>query len=305
MPVDADGRRADIVRDPISVSNRMNLGGPYEMMINSTSSCIVRRLIQAFGGDPNISPMAIATHPYFEEAKRQILRFYELTSPRTHYWFTNGLYTKPFENHISHVLKEGSVIDGIDVYYPTDNEVYQILMTKLLQKEFNPTYGPVSYIGFSGQRKTTKYKVRIGSMYIILLEKTGDGWTASSSGRLQNFGVLGQLTAKDKYSQPSRFQSIRVNGETEVRIDRSYVGPYITAEIFDRNNSIATHQCVVNSIFNAENPSNIPVAVDRNEIPYGNPRPNQLVKHLALCGGWKFVSKPYVPHPKTDNVDFK
>jgi hypothetical protein len=155
----------------------------------------------------------------------------------------------------------------------------------------------VKYIGNSGKLRTTKYPVRIGSLYIIILEKTGDDWTAVSSGKLQNFGVLAPITNRDKYSQPTRNQAIRAFGETEIRIVAAYMGPQTTAEILDRNNSIVTHSQMLDSILMADNPSNIESAVDRTINPLGGARPLQLVKHIGECGGWRFVYEPHVPTP--------
>ena len=181
----------------------------------------------------------------------------------------------------------------VHLYYPPDNEVHPTSMIRHLEAEFRPTFGPVRYIGNSGRSVMTKDPVRIGSLYIMLLEKTGDDWTALSSGKWQNFGVLAQITARDKFASPTRQQSIRAFGETEIRILASYVGPIRTAEILDRNNSIATHKQVLGAIFATDTPSNIGCAVDRNINPLGNARPLQLAKHLALCGGWRFAYKPH------------
>jgi hypothetical protein len=110
---------------------------------------------------------------------------------------------------------------------------------------------------------TTKVPVRIGSVYIILLEKIADDWTAISSGKTQHYGVLSQVTNADKYALPYRAQSIRAWGEAEKRLLAAYVGPRTAAEIMDRNNNPETHKQILNAILEAAEPTDIYNTVDR------------------------------------------
>ena len=294
MPVDSAGNRADLIMDPNARFARQNLGGLYELYLNASKRDLlveIMSLLNIKSDHGPVNPEYLRTHPNMDVVKTKLLRWYEVVVPHVHGWFINGDYTKPFEHHVKEIIEEGV----IRIHYPPDNQVYGPDMIATLEREFPTVYGPVSYVGNSGIRRTTKNPVRIGSMYIIILEKTGDDWTAVSSGKFQNFGVLAPITSRDKYTSPTRNQAIRAFGDAEVRILLSTIGPLATAEILDRNNNIPTHRSIVRSVLMAEKPTNIEVAVDRNEIPLGNARPLQLVKHLALCGGWKFMYKPYVP----------
>lgn len=305
MPVDEHGNRADVVMDPNATVSRMNLGRLYEQYFNASGRDLVKEVSRTLEvvSDPNQDPMLNkrrvlnelqklenSQDPRFEHCWQRIMGFYQLTSPKTHEIFVNGLYSKPRHNHVAELL-----IDGMYIYHPpeTDHEVMDVV--RQLEKHYKPVYGPVSYIGYSGKRVTTKMPVRIGSMYVILLEKTGDDWGAVSSGKLQNFGVLAQITNQDKYSQPTRNQAVRALGETETRIVASCMGPLAAAEIIDRNNNHVSHRMVVDSILNAPVPSNIECSVDRDKNPLGNARPLQLVKHLLFCGGCSFSYETHVP----------
>jgi hypothetical protein len=42
----------------------------------------------------------------------------------------------------------------------------------------------------------------------------------------------------------------------------------------------------------ADRPTNIPVAIDRQQIPLGGSKPLSLVRHVAMCGGWRMVYRP-------------
>lgn len=293
MPIDAAGNRADIVMDPNATVSRMNLGRLYEQFINAASRDIAVELRQHLDAriGQMVNPEALRNHANWNHAWSRLMRYYEIVSPEMYQWFVSGQYSKKPEDHMASVLK-----DGITVYCPSNSAMMGPEMVELINQEFNLVYGPVTYIGNSGIESRTASPVRIGSLYIMLLEKTADDWTAVSSGKWQNFGVLSPITNRDKHAHPTRNQAIRAFGETEIRIVTSYCGPYISAELLDRNNNIATHNSVLKSILYADKPSNIQQAVDRTVHPLGNARPLQLVKHLKLCGGIEFTYNPYVPN---------
>lgn len=280
MPVDADGNRADFIMDPNATISRMNLGRLYEQYFNGASRDVRKRILKV------LHPEQVMTAPQelIDEQFEYLVQYYSCYSTRMESWFRNNLIDK--RQHLKRILKH-----GIYLYMPPDNEKEIRGIVKELEQKFPQTYGPVTYIGNSGRRVTTKNPVRIGSLYIMLLEKTGEDWTAVSSGMLQHFGVLAPIPKSLRYAKPSRTQAIRAIGETEARIYASYVGPRTTVDILDRNNSITTHEAVVDSILEAQNPTNIDKAVDRNKVPLGNSRPLQIIKHVGQCAGWYFYYK--------------
>jgi DNA-directed RNA polymerase beta subunit len=297
MPVDEAGNRADIVMDPNSTISRMNLGRLYEQYINAASRDVAKVIRAELGlshGDRHairkVEEIERTNPVLFDRVWNYLMGYYRIVSPKQYGWFASGEYPKPRSQHVGSIVE-----DTVYLYMPPDNEPESVDIINELEKHYRPTYGPVSYIGNSGQRVTTRKNVRIGSMYIILLEKIGDDWTAVSSGKLQHFGVLSQVTNTDKFATPTRNQAIRAWGESEVRIGVSYVGPQFVADMMDRNNNPATHRMILESILQADKPSAIRMAVDRNVIPLGGAKPLQLVKHIAECGGWRFVYKDYVP----------
>jgi hypothetical protein len=289
MPVDADGNRADVLFDPNSKVSRMNLGGLYEPYVNAATRDTAKRIREMVGWD---SVLGITKPEVIEFAHAYALRYYQIASPKQYEMFASGRYGKTKEYHIEHICKE-----GIYLYLPPDNPVDPVEMVDQLEAEYPSCYGPVTYVGRSGKRVTTKTPARIAPVYFMLLEKTGDDWTAVSSGKTQHFGVLAQVTNADKYSQPTRTQAIRALGEAEVRIYVSYAGVRITAEQMDRNNNPHTHEHLLYNLLRAEKPTDIWCAVDRSVIPFGGAKPQQLVNHIAECAGWEFAYQPYDPGP--------
>lgn len=297
MPVDEHGNRADIVMDGTSTVNRMNIGRKYEQYINAASRDVMKKLrhdLDIKPTDPRIQDklkqMEQNEPERFDRAWRYLLGYYQIVSPRQYLWFSDGVYERPRYEHLAYVVEKWPYL-----YIPTENEPEGMDIIRQLEDAYRPVYGPVSWINEKGVKVTTKKPVRIGSMYIIELEKVGDDWSAVSSGKFQNFGVLAQVTNEDKYSKPSRVHAIRALGESEVRIWTSYAGPALTAHVLDLNNNPRTHKHVLNRILEADQPTNIAVAVDRNEIPMGGSKPLQLFNHLTQTGGWEMAFEKHNP----------
>lgn len=306
MPIDSDGNRADIVMDAFATISRMNLGRLYEQYINSASRDVLKVIcnnLQITRTDTDILrkiiKLELENNDVVEKSWNYLMAYYKILSPKMHVVFTNGEYIdnrtkKPYgdvrSKHLAEIIK-----NGIYLYMPPDNEPESENIVKEIERYFRPLYGPVSYVGVNGTTVVTKDPTRIGSVYMLLLEKTADDWTAVSSGKLQHFGVLSQVTNSDKHSQPSRNQAIRALGESETRIYASYCGADVTADILDRNNSLVTHKMVLESILSADIPTNIESTVDRAKNPIGNSKPLVLVRHMACTSGWGFLYTQYNP----------
>ena len=297
MPIDSDGNRADIVMDAFSTISRMNVGRLYEQYINSASRDILKNISNDLGIDKldskisnKISLINKNNPSLIDSVWDYLMDYYRIVSPKMYIVFTSGEYQGDRLDHLINIIK-----NGIYLYMPPDNEPEPENIVKEIEKYFRPTYGPVSYIGESGIRCTTELPVRIGSMYMLLLEKTGDDWTAVSSGKLQHFGVLSQVTNSDKFSQPSRNQAIRALGESEVRIMVSYTSAELTSDIMDRNNNPNSHKHILHSILDSAKPTDIDLAVNRDVVPIGKSKPLLLVKHMCNCAGFSFIQTPHTP----------
>ncbi len=289
-PVDADGNVADLVVDPYSTISRMNVGRVYEQYINSAGRDIVKKVRETLGIAKDEKYPANKVQEAYLAAPAAVLQlfdyvngFYSICSPRMY----TGMLALPEAERVEHI--KHIVEKGIYLYMPTDNEAEPLDIIRSIKHYYDPIWGPVSFIGNSGKKRTTRDNVRIGSMYIMLLEKTGDNWGAVASAKFQHFGIPSKLTKADKYTAPTRHQPVRGVGETEGRLLASYVGAVGTAEIMDRNNSPISHKLVVEAIINADKPTNIPVAINRNIHPLGGAKPLQLVKHIGYCAGWRFA----------------
>jgi hypothetical protein len=297
MPIDEHGNRADVVFDPNSTIGRMNLGRLYEQYYNACSRDTYKRLCATLSISTSMRAHKALTHlqnlspVLVSQAWDYLMGYYAILSPRMHNWFTpENIREEPIE-YLSHIVER-----GITIFLPTNNQPESEDIVLQLEQHYQPLWGPVSYVGNSGARVVTKDKVRIAGMYFILLEKTGDDWSAVSSGKLQHFGVLAPVTKADKYSKPYRPQPVRGAGEAEVRIYVSYVGPLFVAELMDRNNNPKTHKSIVRTILVSNKPCNIPRLIDRRLTPLGGSKPVSLCHHFLSVSGFRFRYEAYKPN---------
>lgn len=304
MPVDEHGNRAECIMDGNATNNRMNFGRLYEHYINAASRDAVRRIRQRLGiegEDRNIYKQLHQIEDQnpglIDEMWNYVMGFYEICSPRNHTVFASGQYRNNRLVHLTHILKEGIM----HLSMPTNNQPEPTNIVRLLEKkqqldmDYRPLHAPVRYVGNSGIPCVTVAPVRIAPLYVMILEKTGDDWSAISSGKLQHHGVLAKISSGDKYAKPSRVTPVRAVGESELRIYISYCGPRLAADIMDKNNNPITHKHMVENILMADKPTAIEKIVDRNLIPFGGSKPLQIIHHIGMTGGWKFVYDAPIP----------
>lgn len=266
MPVDEAGRRADFVMDSDSTIKRMNLGRMYEQYINATSDTVTEQV------------RAIVADGKQKQAWDYLLGYYEIISPKMADALKDGV-VKP-EEHLKEIVE-----DGIYLYLPTDNEISYMDAVRELRVKYPTTLGPVTYRGRSGRMVKTTRPVLIGSLYIMLLEKTGNDWSGVSSTKLQHFGIPAKLTNNDKHSAPGRQSPVRFLGETEVRLLSAFVGSDLVADLLDQSNNPSVHKEIVYNLLKAENVSNIDQIIDRRKHPLGKSRALVFLRHMLQCAG--------------------
>lgn len=280
MPIDENGVRAHAIMDGDSTIKRMNIGRMYEHYINRTSSMLsdrVRAIMETSPSDENV-----------EHCWDMLTKYYGIVSPRMHAVLTGSDYRQTHRYHVDAVVRE-----GIYLYLPTDNPVEGPEMIEQLKQAFPLNITPVRYRGRSGNVVTTVDKVLIGSLYVILLEKTGDDFSAVASAKLQHFGIPAKLTKGDRYANYARTQPVRLPGETEVRLMVAYMGPEATARLLEMSNNPRMHKNVVMNLLRAEQPTNIQEVVDDFEFPIRASRSQTYISHVLQCAGIEFSFKPY------------
>lgn len=300
MPVDAQGVRADMIMGAEARTNRMNIGGLYEHYFNAASRQVCFNVRDWLGltketrGAKEAIEMIHQTDPArFDKVWNHVIGYYRIVAPMQAYFYDSGKIGMDgvYENLAT------IVNDMVYLFLPPDYAVDYVNAILQIEEHVKPIYGPVRYTGYSGRSCMTKRPVRIGSMYIMLLEKTADDWSSVASARVQHFGFLAQIGKTDKYSEPLRQQPIKAVGETEGRILMAYCGAATMAEVMDRNNNPAVHKEMVYRILNAAKPTAINNIVDRNKFQLGKSKPIQMLHHLLNCAG---IGLAYTKENTTD-----
>ncbi len=281
MPIDEWGTRAGLIMDPESTINRMNLGRIYEHGTNWYSARIINRLLYLRETRPTT---------FYQDAWDELMRYYKTVSIR-HYRLMEHHYRndKDIINHVNYVMQ---FRDGIHLHMPPDREDAGYPSYCNL-KETYPEFkaGPVEYRTRKGRWITTKKPVKIASMAIILLEKTGEDWSAVSTPKMQHYGIPAMVTNDDKYSTPGREQAVKLPGEAETRLLGSTVGGDVTADLVDLPNIPGGQKQIAKTLLLAENPSDVGDILNKEQFPDGSNRALQLNKHVLLCSGITFASE--------------
>jgi hypothetical protein len=296
MPIDEAGNRADVVMDPNSTNNRSNPSRIFEQYFNAVQRDTGTRLAAMLGTPIGMKskealPIIRKVLAQTTEPWDYLMGYYEIISPLMRDWFNVARDNNWMAEYLAAVINT-----GLTTWFPTNNPpMYQDIVNtfEIEENGYKPTYGPVSYVGNSGRRVTTKKPVRIASVYMILLEKVGDDWNAVASGKLQHHGVLAQLGRSDKYLNPARTNPVRAAGEAEIRIFLANLHSLGVAEIMDWNNNPQTHRVIVDGYLSASQPSNIERMIDRNMFPLGGSKPLMIIRHMLETAGIQLEFTPY------------
>lgn len=295
MPVRPDGVRADMIIDPGPVFHRMNIGQQYEQYFAGAAYDVTVRIAEWLGIIPDKMAHSFQNRPQltiedvleideekFTQCYDYLMDFYRCFNDIQPDFFSK-LPRHEQAEHIADIINEGTC----RIFLPVDNKKLPHKIVPEIAKKFAPTKTTVKYVDLSGNVVETKRPVRIAPVYMFLLDKLASEWSATSTARLQHFGILSSVTKSEKFAYPYRNSPTRLSGETESRIFACYTGAESIAEMFDRTNNPITRRNVYWKLLTTPNPSKIERIVDRNEIPLGASRPIQIVNHIFMCAGFK------------------
>lgn len=290
MPRDQYGNIMDLVMDPMSLTKRMNIGRVIEPRINSCSMMLTREVREAYGFpdveqsfDVAETTVAAAGLEKLTAITQRLIGYYGIVSPRMAEAIAKAENFN-WRTHIATVLSQ-----GVQLWLPTDNPVEYVDVVQALRGKYEENLSYITFRGEDGTMKTTKKKMVVGSIYIILLEKIGRDFAAVASAKLQINGVPSRISSNDRNSNPVRPQPVRIAGETEVRLFLMAIGGLATRDLLDQTNNPESHRLVIGSIMDHENPTDIESVIDRLRHPMTDHRIMQQIKHLHECGGIEHV----------------
>lgn len=280
MPRDAFGNVADIITDGMSIAKRMNPGVIYEQYV-SAANRDVRKRVQGMIANP--------AKQNVEAAWNYLLGYIRTVSPPMY-----DLLTSPDYGGTPLSFMKGGTERGYDIFSPTDNPIDVVEMLLTLRRDYRPNFSPVTYRAPSGEMVTTSEDVLIGTVYILLLEKTGGDYSSVDSAKLQHFGIPSKVSKSDKYSSPGRKTPTRTQGEAEVRSTAAAVGGDIVREMLEMSNSPRTHRHVIEGLLSSVTPSNVARIIDRTIVPEGGGRSLDLGRHQLFTSGCRLQYEPCI-----------
>lgn len=282
MPTTSTGIVADVIKDPLSVIKRSNVGQIFEQWTNQASTQCVER---------------IRASRSLAEGYEIAMSYYKAAAPYMYWKCLKHLTDKALQDeHIQSILNPKlNAQQAMTLLLPPNTPNIGIQQVKDIEENCKSIVGPVTYRGNTGRMITTKRPVAIDTKYMMLLDKTGEDWSTTSIAKRQHHGIIVQLGRADKYLTPYRESPVRF-GESEYRAFSAFMDPDVVAEISDRTNSLSSSEAINKAILEAERPTAIDSIINRVEVPRGNSRPLQLMKHLMMCGGVEFEYAPYNPN---------
>jgi hypothetical protein len=273
MPTDMFGVVADIIKDPHSVAKRMNDGCFYEQYLGASldqMDTYLRELYRVAG---------------VKKTHEVAMEYYAcISSPMVRRMERLCVTDKDIEDHVMSIVK-----DGLCPYLPCGTPELGPPMVINLRNKFPVRKGPVRYRSLSGQMEYTKENVLIGSMYMMVLEKTGTDWSAVGSVRHQHHGVPAKLTQKDRTAGPWKEQSGRSLAEAEIRSANAAVDTMIVSDLAEMPNNPEMQRHIARKILTSPQPMNIDSVVDWSKTKRGYSRALLFVKHLLECMGIWFA----------------
>lgn len=286
MPVDKWGRRADLILDGDSTVKRMNPGRFYEQYVNVASHHTLLKLREMLpngeGTPAQVKEAWDYLYGYYSTAssamKQRVDEFCEMMVAK-------GRLRDWIADHLKTVIN-----NKIHLYIPISlPEIGAQQIRNIRDSVYAPPIGTLKYRGKSGLWRETKRPAYIGNMYIILLEKTGEDWSAVASPKTQHFGIAAKLTRADKLSTPGHKQPVRFLGEDEVRLVGAFCGGSVVAELLDQSNSPHKQRHIARKLVSVEVPSAIPNVAPAHEVPQGLNRAVKFVDHQLICSGAQTV----------------
>lgn len=279
-PVDMYGRVADMVLDGDSRIKRMNKGSMWEHYMLDSVWHARNYVIQLYGS---------GSDQEVDLAYDFLFCYYYVCSPymaKT----VGDLHKRAEANGTVRDFKRGRVEavinDKIYIYLPPDSPNIGAAGVEALQAFFPIKRGPLTYRTVTGRQVTTVDPIRIGGLYILLLEKTGGDWSAVSLSKLNHYGLHAKLTNVDKYSNPARKTAVRLGGEAEVRLFAATMGGEATAEFMERSGNPELARNINKAIMRREKNQAFFKQIAAREERAGNHRRGLVyTKHITYCNG--------------------
>jgi len=275
MPLDAYGRRVELMVGSDTVIGRMNIGMLYEQYVLAAIY--------------NAKDM-IRTAKNFAVQKQILLDLVKI--------FKSGQYehyVKLSDAALATVIKE--VVDNyvLQVLYDISSNIRPKALIKALKESPFAVRKAKLVDTFMG----VEYKNEIitGPLYYLTIAKS-PSVISSSSPKLNAFGTAVAASKENKSKTPISNNSMKQLGESDVKLYSSFVGPHIVAEIFSRNSDLEVMRHITKNLLTVSHPTNIPLLVDRSKFAYGGGASGKMMDKIMAASGTTWTYTPDKQYPK-------
>lgn len=293
MPIDKNGNRADIIQDPASTISRMNIGRLYEQYISQASRQVKMSIVKDLEAisdesdlDREVTIDDLSTdivNSFFN----RLLEFLHIMGNKQYDKYKSVAKLSVKKDILREVIEKEFYI-----YYTLDNPKQAYLIVEdLKNSKFAVDIGKITYKDREGKPVTSKEDILIGPMYTMLLAKIADTWLATSSAKVNHFGLPTSTSKAEKHRLAWRNSGTKILSETEARLYVAYGSDELLAELKDMGTSIPAHENMTLNILNADMPTNMEHAVDRTKIPFGQDKARETIDSLMNAAGFSIAYK--------------
>lgn len=304
MPRDKEGNVADIVMAADATVARTNFARQYIMYANGAARTAtgVLRDICGLGADCSFEQVEYMPDDQFQKAWEYLMGYYERINPPMVDVMQENLSGEKKRLHVYECLVDRiRNLRGVDCPKPWTHAVAD------LEAYVPQCYDVVTHQMIEdGKTETTKDRVRIADMGVILLDKAADDVLSVGTAAHGVYGVLVKHNHTDRYTKPFKDSPPRTNGESEARAYAAHSKtPEMSAEMMDRNNSPVVQLAMAREVVSNPTPGNIPEIVNRDEYPFGETKPIQIAANMFQSFGvrLKYVPEDMDPHDRP--TDFR
>ena len=271
MPRDKDGNIADFVIEGNSAINRMNPGVIFELRLGSCELATRKRIKKMYETGVDIDTI----YEYYAG-------FMKIVSPMT--------YHNVMDPKIDRKLAIAEIIEGgITAKIPPSLGPLMIEILKELTEKYPPCRDKMYLTNNDGEVVETSSPSEIGTLCLLLLERTGDTFSAVNSGCRQHHGIATKASKKDRDSFPVKISATRFPGEADTKSVQSALNNEGIPEMIDRSLNPISHRLLCRSLIRSEDPSNIVDAVPRDVFPRKGNRVTAIRDNYMFVGGMRLV----------------
>ena len=204
--------------------------------------------------------------------------FMKIVSPMTFHHVMNPSIDRKLA--IEEVIEGGIQAEVTPALGPMMVEI----LTELTEK-YPPCRGYLELTSNDGRKVKTLDKGEIGTLYIMILERTGDSLTAVGSGKRQTHGLPVKVSRGEKNSFPIKISSTRFPSEADTKSVQSHLNNAAIPELVDRNLNPISHRILCRELVRTEEPHNIKDAVPRTKFPRKGNRVSSFRDNMLFTGG--------------------